>query len=153
MAKIRKIQTSVTLSADIVARLQEESFGDSVSQVIDDRLRQAFKMGPRQRSEEPPSPMDALDERKKTAEVEMVERRAAILRGEFVRRDEALAMVGRDYATIASRLNNIPQSLIGATPEQVVDLKKIVADCMTDLSAENPAAWDDLVDEATRNPP
>jgi hypothetical protein len=151
MAKVRKIQTSVTLPADIVARLHEESFGDSLSAVIADRLRQALKMGPRPQAEA--SPMEALDERKKVAETEMVERRAAILRGEYVRRDEALAVVARDYATIASRLNNIPQSLIGATPEQVDDLKKIVADCMTDLSAENPAAWDDLVDEASRNPP
>jgi hypothetical protein len=151
MAKIRKIQTSVTLPADIVARIQEESFGDSVSAVIADRLRQAFAMGPRQQGE--PSPMDDLDMRKKAAEVEMSERRAAIMRREYVRRDEALAAVAVDFANIRSRVAQIPRQIANLTREQEDDGDRAVQECFTDLSCEKPATWDDLAENASRNLP
>jgi hypothetical protein len=151
MARDKKIPMTVHLPADVVAALKDEQFGDTFSQVVTDRIRQAFKMGPRPIL--PTSPMDELDLRKKTAEVEVAERRAGIMRREFVQADAMFAFVMRELAVIKSRIKQIPHQISNLTPEQLDDANKAVQDCFTDLSSEKKATWDDLADEAARNPP
>ena len=55
-----------------------------------------------------------------------------------------MEIVGRDFAIIRSRPQAIPNAIMGLSPEQFADTTKAVQDCMTDLSAERPATWDDL---------
>lgn len=64
--------------------------------------------------------------------------------GEVLSVDQVIAFVQKEYGIIRSKLLQIPQSLMGASPEQVSDLKKIVQDVMTELSGEQRDAWDDM---------
>ena len=84
MARDRKIAMTVHLSPEIVAALRDEQFGDTFSHVVSDRLAQALKMGPRQHSKS--SPLDSIELRKKEAEAAMAEQRAAIFRGEYIKK-------------------------------------------------------------------
>jgi hypothetical protein len=151
MPRDKKIPMTVHLPADVVAALKDEQFGDTFSNVVTDRVRQALKMGPRLAS--PASPMDELELRKKTAEVEVAERRAGIMRREFVNADAMMAFVVRELGDIKSRVKQIPHQISNLTPEQLDDANKAVQDCFTDLSSEKKATWDDLADDAARNPP
>ncbi len=148
MARDKKIPMTVHLPGDLVAELKTEQFGDTFSQVVTDRLRQALKMGDREAA--PPSPTEALDLRKKVAEVEMIERRAAILRKEYIKKESAMNLLDGDYAIVKSRIYDIPNQIFNLTAEQHAEADRAVQDCLTDLSAESPATWDDLADDAAK---
>ena len=140
----QKVVVSAKVDPDVFAAIQRDAADNftNTSDVVNTRLGAVY------RAAEPEAfPVTAATvarDRKSEIENELLELKLARERGELISRNKAFELVARDYATIKSRLNNIPQALIGATPEQVDDLKKIVQDCMTDLSAEKREAWDDI---------
>jgi hypothetical protein len=139
--KTRKTPITITLPPEIVAELEAERLGDSLSKVIEGRLLQSFKMGPVARHD---SPIEAAELRLKLAKASAAEVEAKKQSGELIQREAVIEFVMRDYAVVRSRILNLPSAIIGLSPEQFADATRAAQDCMTDLSAARPAAWDDL---------
>ncbi|HEX3988372.1 MAG TPA: hypothetical protein VHZ30_03005 [Verrucomicrobiae bacterium] len=130
----------------MIAQIEADRFGDSISKVVTDRLAQAFNMGPRAQAE--PSALEAVELRMKEAKATEAERRAAILRGDYFRVDLVKAVIQKRFANIRSRVAQIPFQISGLSPEQVAEGHVAVEDCFTDLSTpEAKAEWDDLAKE------
>ena len=150
MARERKSQTTLWFPADLLAAVRADLFGDSLSVTIERHLRRSLKLGPAPRSKFT-SPLEAAELSKKESEAAIAKRKLEILSHDYVRRDMAFELVGRDHAIIRSRINAIPASITGLTPEQFEDVTKAAQDCLTDLSAGRQDTWNDLADEAAND--
>ena len=100
----------------------------------------------------PRSGLAAVKAEEKSLRNELLQIEVAKKRRELITVEAAAKIVEEDYGIIRSRLLAIPQSVLGLSSEQLADLKKAVQDCMTDLSANQPATYEPLLDEVAAAP-
>ena len=135
MAKESKTKTTLYIPDDLLAELESDQFGDTLSQVLSDRLRQAFKMGPRERP--PASPIEIAELKRKQAEAVMAERKAAAFAGQLVFVDLMTEEVQKGLAVVRRHVEQIPNQISGLTPEQFREAKAAVQDCFAEICEVN----------------
>jgi len=118
----------------------------TVSEIAGTKLDEVF--GGEGSPAQPRTKIVEAREKEKEIDIQIKELRYAEELKQILTVDAVIDLVSKDYAVVRSRMDAIPESVVGLTPDQKEEVKAMIADAFADLAGTKKETWDDMAAES-----